>query len=1627
MDPQHRLFLECAWHALEHAGYNAEAEEKDIGLFAGVGMGTYLLYNLSPNPDVMSSRGFLQTLVGADKDYLATRVSYKLNLTGPSAIVGTACSSSLVATHLACQSLLGGECDMAVAAGVAVKVPQAGLTLSPDEIASPDGHCRAFDARANGTVGGNGLGAVVLKRLEDAIADRDTIYATIAGSAVNNDGAAKVGYTAPSQAGQTKVIRAAQAMAEVEPKSITYMEAHGTGTPLGDPIEVAAMTQAFRASTDEKGYCAIGSVKTNVGHLDAAAGIAGLLKTTLALHHKLLPPSLNFETPNPEIDFDSSPFYVNTELKAWDANGFPRRAGLSSFGFGGTNVHMVLEEAPPREPSSSSRSHQLLLLSAKTPTALDATTENLVRHLQQHPDANLADVAYTLQIGRKAFAHRRMAVCSTSEDAIASFAVTQNVLGSHRRDGCLDSEDISDRPVVFMFSGQGAQYPNMARGLYDNEPLFRETCDRCFELLEPLLGFDLRQAIYPDDDELERAAQRLQQTAIAQPALFVIEYALAQLWMSWGVRPAAAIGHSIGEYVAACLAGVFSLEEGLALVVARGKLMQQLPGGSMLSVNLPAEKVVPLLGNSLEVAASNAPMLTVVSGPTDAVDALEQQLAQKEIGCRRLHTSHAFHSAAMEAIAAPFTQEVQKVRLHPLQIPLISNVTGTWTTAAEATDPHYWARHLRQTVRFAEGIAELLQDPERVFLEVGPGRTLKTLTQQQAADRVALSSLRHPKEQRFDEAFLLDTLGQLWLAGVRIDWQRFYADETRDRIPLPTYPFERQRYWIDPPEPSARDVSPSTRTVAARPQAASNDMADWFYIPSWRRSLAPLEGKLASPSNFLVFIGETGIGAQLVERLQQQGHQAIAVCIGSEFAERQTGEFCLNPDRPEDYDALLGVLRDRGTLPEAIVHLWLLTPEREVSLEYQHNIALRSRGGFDSAQPPLAYSSPSGIEGNDVSTEQSDFSSISDNWGYCTGSLELEALDATQNRGFYSLLFLAQALGKQTGLGATNVTVVSNHLQSVIGDEPICPEKATVLGPINTIAEEYPHIRCCSIDVTLSRPESPWENALAEQLLQEITVPSDDAIAAYRGWHRWVQTIEPVRLERGLEEEPVLRQGGVYLITGGLGGIGLTLAEHLAKTVQAKLVLVGRSPLPDRNTRSDYLETGGDRIDRALQKIVALEALGSEVLTIRADVTDLEEMEGAIAQAESTFGPINGVIHAAGVPGGGVMQRKTRQDVEAILAPKVKGTLVLEAALRKSEPDFLVLCSSLASTIPIVGQVDYAAANAFLDAFARAKTASSGTFVTCINWDAWKDVGMAAEAAKQASPASSKESAPATPIGHPLFEYCQQRDEGSMQYVAKLAPERHWVLDEHRLDGRSLLPGTAYLEMVRAAWAHYANEETVELQNVCFLAPWLADGEKEARVLLKPKEDGFAFQIQSPVDSRSGDWEDRAIGAIATPPPAAPRTFDLQGLKTACSPQNQSDSDELPEGLTDGPIKFGPRWQTLQWIRWHGTQGLALLALPEEFRGDLSAYRLHPALLDFATGFLMMCLRKEDVAYLPFSYRRLTVKGALPARIYSHVRWLDPSPNLVPGDTLKFDIVLADERGVECVDIEEYALRRIDR
>jgi acyl transferase domain-containing protein/acyl carrier protein len=1297
LDPQHRLFLECAWEALENAAYSPANYRGSIAVFAGASFPWYLGNNvgllLGTHPDIEELIGRFQIELNTNVDSLASRVSYKLNLSGPSVAVQTFCSTSLVAVHLACQSLLTFDCDIALAGGVHLSVPHGiGYLYQEGNILSPDGHCRAFDARAQGSVMGDGLGIVVLKRMEEALADGDQIYAVILGSAINNDGIHKVSYTAPSVNGQASVIVHALKRAGVTPDTVRYIEAHGTGTPLGDSVELSAMIKAFQRFTQRKQFCAIGSVKPNIGHLDRAAGVSSLIKATMALTHKQLPPSLNFESASPDIDLANSPFYVNTRLTDWPADGAPRRAGVSCFGIGGTNVHVILEESPEPTPSSPARPYQLLLLSAKTETALEKVTANLVAHCCLQPELNPTDVAYTLQVGRVAFNHRRALVCRDLMDAVKALEPldSKRVLTVHNTS--------RDRGVAFVLPGVGDHYVGMGRELYQSAPTFRAVVDRCCDILSQYMRQDLRDVLYPDRDSnpsgeetptldlrallgRERQGkveeQPLYQTALAQPAVFVLEYALAQLLQEWGIRPQAMLGYSLGEYVAACVSGVLSLEDALRLVVQRAQLIQDLPEGGMLAVSLSEAAITPFLNAEINLALVNSPATCVVAGPVEALTALEQQLVAQGIVCRRVETRHAFHSDLLAPIAEAVTALASTMQLHPPQIPYISNVTGTWITAEQATDPGYWARHMCQTVRFEDGVRTLLQEPEQVLLEVGAGQTLGSFIKQHplcSRERLGfvLSTLPTVHERQSDMAFLLNTIGRLWLGGVTIDWAGFYAHERRRRLSLPTYPFERQRYWV---ELDRQDIDAINRGARRERQA---DVGDWFAVTSWKRSVpasAVLAHSLLSDRHcWLLLVDECQDGARLSSWLTEHNQEVITVMPGSAFAQQSKNCYQVRPSVRADYEVLLRFLEANGQTPSQVVHTWMVTPRPAVD-------------GTDETE---------------------------------------EGLNSLLDRGFYSLVALTQALGDQPNLQSCRISIVSNDMQDVTSGERLCPAKATVMGLCRVIPLEYLNLTCRSIDIE-------WEEGapsaqFVEQLGSELAAETEDDTVALRGAHRWVQSYVPQHIPPVEHTAARLRQRGVYLITGGLGGIGLGMAEDLAASVQARLVLVGRTGLPPREEWAQIIETQGTEtgVGRRIQHVQALEARGTEVLVLQADVADEQQMREVVRQALARFGVIHGVLHAAGVPGVGLMQLKTAEVMATVLRPKVQGTLALARAVAGLELDFMVLFSSVTSANgggP--GQVDYCAANAFMDAFARRHVKAHGLTVSISwgewLWDAWQE------------------------------------------------------------------------------------------------------------------------------------------------------------------------------------------------------------------------------------------------------------------------------------------------------------------
>ncbi|MCX7748500.1 MAG: amino acid adenylation domain-containing protein [Clostridia bacterium] len=1252
LDPQQRIFLEESWKALENAGYEPEKFNGLIGVYASVGMNTYaqLLKNSHASKGLASD---YQIMISNDKDFLSTRVAYKLNLQGPGLTVQTACSSSLVAVHLACQSLINGECDMALTGGVSIRLPQrSGYLYQEGMILSPDGHCKAFDEEAKGTVGGNGAGVVVLKRLEDAMADGDDISAVIKGSAINNDGALKIGYTAPRIDGQAKAIEKAQLKAGVQPETITYIEAHGTGTPLGDPIEIEALTQVFNKKTDKKQFCAIGSVKTNIGHLDAAAGVTGFIKAVLSLRNKQIPPSINYTSPNPKINFKDSPFFVNTSLKVWENGSTPLRAGVSSFGIGGTNAHVVLEEAPVLKSDKSNSQPCLLVFSAKNARALDRITTEFTGFLRENKHLDIADIAFTLQLGRKEFEYRRFLVCNSVEDAI---------------------EALENKRGRIVTGGEG------------------------------------------------------------QPA-----------------------------------------------------------------------------SNSKAV----------------------------------------------------------------------------------------------------------LDDIEKLSLK---------------------------------------ELGNLWLEGARIDWSKLYKGQNRKRVALPTYPFEGQSYWTAN-KSIPEIVKPAAKTVK------QNDISQWFYAPVWKQSVEDFVYDKAGKQEeiLLVLTGENSFAKEFIGNLINKGANVIAAVYGKGYANAVHGNFTFNADDYTHYDNILGDMSNKGKVPARIINL-------------------------------LGITDP----GNPLTPED---------------SLTIG------KRLFYSMLYLAQALGRQSVDKPIQMKVITNNSQKIFNEKITYPEKALHLGACRVIPKEYPNIQCSSIDITLPESGNVEEQDIIELLTSEIYWDSNEAAVAYRGLTRWVQEFDKYKPQTRDNPAVKIRNNGVYLITGGLGGMGLVIAEHLAFEAGARLVLIGRSEFPVVEHWEAWLSSHGTR-DAVSQKIIRLKQLiaqGADILICRADVSDFNQLSDLRKCIEERFGGLNGVIHAAGNPGGGMIQLKTKESAEQVLLPKVKGTMALYETFKDDSLDFFLFCSSLNAITGGFGQIDYSAANAYLDAFALTHDSLRETRFVSVDWDRWPGVGMAS--------GTGKLKAIEGEAVHPLLGKCIAYGSDKIIYLGEMSPEKDWVLSEHLVMGVPTIAGTTYLEMARAALEDTVGAGCTEISQVLFLNPMaVKTGEKRQVCTIMSKDgDAFNFQVASSLigeEPETANWLEHVRGRIRLADGSHVKAFDMKELRERCGLRTLYSAD-FEEKPSEEFISFGARWRSLKTFTMGDSEGLVEVEMVKEFASDLEALQLHPALLDVATGAVRLAAGGN---YLPFSYEKLEIKSRLPGRIYAYIRFKNGYDS--SQDVITCDIDILDEKGNQLVEIKNFSMR----
>ncbi|RQX01381.1 type I polyketide synthase [Micromonospora inaquosa] len=1526
-DPQLRLFLETAHAAVENAGYDPDSVT-DVGVFGAAGTNRYVDLYLRPKPGTPTGITGLAVGTWNNLGSLATMVSYKLDFTGPAMSVQTACSSSLVAIHQAVAAIRNGECEIALAGGVEVEMPVThGYRWAMDGPFSRDGHCRPFDAAASGTIFGSGVGVVVLKKLSQALTDGDAVRAVVRATAVNNDGARKVGFTAPGVTGQTNVVLEAMMMAGADVNHVGLVEAHATGTMLGDPIEVAALLAAYRRlGHPGDGTVALGSVKANVGHLGHASGVTSFIRAVLSLERERIAPTINVSAVNPKLELDGSPFHLPSEPTPWPRRSDrPRLAAVSSLGIGGTNAHAVLQEAPLRVAEPAVARPRLLVWSAATTTARDTYQERLRSHLADHGERTFAATVLTLQHGRRDYPHRAALLAENAAEAVTGLAagdVNSVVRGSGDR-----------RELAFLFPGQGAQHAGMVQDLYQQEPRFAEALDETLHLFSAA-GTDVAHAWRTGDDT------QLAATIVAQPLLFAVEYALAQLWRSWGVVPHRLLGHSIGELTAAAVAEVVSLSDAVALVAIRARAMNRMPAGGMLAVAANSDDLADLLSVEVGIAAVNGPRQTVLAGPRDALEGLAGTLRERGLRSRPIRTAHAFHTEAMREAADEFRSAFGDVALRAPRIPIVSAATGATMTAQQATDPTFWADQLVDPVLFGPALEHLLTQGPHMLIEVGPGQTLRSLSRSHHAladgGHLAVASLppRRPNPGE-DQSAVLRSLAAVWTDGHDVDWNAVGHGEQVVRTPLPVYPYQRERFWADPsataavegtsPAPDNPPTSERDHSVAApdtddptEEQLTGDTPADEspFSVPCWIPAPHRADGS-PDTAPYALLLAEEDRARDLAIALQRAGIRMVPVPATRESGSTERS-FHLPVRRQAELGDLLRDVAAAGRQPLMLVHAW-------------------------------------GLSG--TAAERTDVAAL--------------------QRPFRQLHEVARLVSRVSGVAdGARIVVLTRQAVDISGAEGVRPEHALLPPLAATIAEEDRRLTIRLIDL--------GERVADDDLAAELADQDGSPVVALRGEFRWVPAER--RLEVVSGTSPTVRRNGVYLITGGGGGIGIEVARGLARTGQQPvLVLVGRSG-----------SVPGEVVDE-------LGALGATVEAHGCDVADAPALGHLVDEVTSRWGPVNGVLHLAGRIGSGTVQFTDAADSEATFAPKMAGALSLESVFAKRQRlDFFVCFSSRAALGGQSGGADYAAANAYLDTFVR-DTPLVADRLLSIDWPAWQSVGMAAGGMLL----SAAGKAPARP------------------WQTVLSAENDPVTDEHRLGDVPVVPGTRHLDLVVDAFRAEildGADEPVQLNDVVFQRMLELTSPRRVEVAFHPDGENWSFAVSSaPLTTSSPtDVQTHVRGRVAAWRPdadaPAPRHIDLAELRATLTEHRP-----LPPFGTDRQaFTLGPRWRTYQQVQAHpaGDSQLLVLALPEEYQDEALRHAVHPTLMDAATT-SVRDLDKDDI-HVPFMYRSVVVHGRLPGRILSHIR---RRPDAT-ANSIMADLDVLDEDGTVLVEVRGFTMRR---
>lgn len=1510
LDPQFRFLLESVWEAWENAGYNIKEYSGLVGVYTtSSSFDSYWQKNLLQNNEFKDYLHSYDVFISNAKDFLATQIAYQFNFKGPCINIQTACSSSLVAISQACNDLLNDKCDIAVVGAVCITFPlKDGYIYQEGMIYSKDGHCRAFAKDASGIVPGNGGGVVLLKRLSQAELEGDHIFAIIDGYAINNDGHDKLSYAAPSVKGQYEVLVAAARSANIDPNTVGYIEAHGSGTLLGDQVEVKALKQYIPQQEQSKHCCYLGSVKTNIGHLDVAAGMAGFIKTVLALYHKKIPKTLHAEIINPALKLEKSAFQIANTTIDWLSRGSePRRAGVSSFGIGGTNAHVILEEYAGRakkiQNEEMTDSWQILPLSAQTLDSLLKKKDELALFLQDDKEYSLANIAHTLQDGRVDFQNRLAVVCTNKEEAF-------NALYLPAFPSLLQSNQLaSAAKSVFLFSNALLGSRELLRELYARIEHFQKNVDLGIKIIVETLQIDLTQFFRKSADESFLEACSLEKDLL----IFIVEYALAKYWMFLGVKPNKLVGYGVGEYVAACFAGVFSIADAAKLIALSFEI-QQSNNDRVLSLSIVPDHLEEILKDlPFRTIANNAPQNCYIAVDIGSIKRLEKRLIEKNITYERLNRCNPV--TVPIKLQSQLQKLVESISFNQANIPVIpsSYIEDLSTNIAE---PNYWINRLSAPICYSSVISSLLSQKCNIFIEIGFSDQLCRWAQQvnnfnSKEKLLVVPGIISKTKQELNKELAIN-LAKIWIEGVAIDWKAWNMSSSKSltgqqKIPLPTYPFTRQPYLVKA-QTMALEVDPFS--------TPSEEKSYELFIPSWKR-IDHTDPSKKSIKALIYMETDLDITPKIIDRLIKKDSSIRMVSI---------------PELPEVIEKTEEWINSRSKVWQEKIQVLPVDVEIDIILVAHVN----------------------------------------------------------EYKSFYDLVAFARSLKHINRTKRIRLHVITSGIIKIDPADVISPLSALILGPVFCLPLEHPNLDARCIDINLS----PASSDQIDHLIEALEVQDDYRLVALRAGGRYTSHVLPLdgkeQVAQGKLPALQFKKNGVYLITGGLGGIGLVLAEYLAKFFKANLILISRSSMPDRSKWLDLLTSQGISVTLAhqLQSLLKIEKSANQLLMFSADIAEYKAMSKIVSKIKRRFGSITGVIHAASPSPEGMLHDKKIDQIEEMFGAKISGLHVLDKIFNKESLDFMLIFSSINKFYGAAGATDYVSANAYLSAFAH-QHAKHFYPLVAIDWDTWKDVGM-------------------------RYKYLLKREAQKFAVYALGYGKWYPLLVEHKVDQNMVLVGAILVELcIMESHKRFSKSNMIRMKEVSFLLPGIVK-DLESFQLISLIKDNNEIELRT-----NGTSRDKPIfrAILDNSKPELP-SFNMKQLFKQFESVEILQRDDFKYG-NKGRVSIGPHWDCLTWVKQKGLNYLAKLELSGKFKKEVSNFILHPSLLDVGYSFHVQFM---DGLHLPFYIEELVVFHALPSAFYSFIEI--KSTNQGAG-TCTSDVVLFAEDGTVLLIVKGFVLKRV--